>query len=1089
MAFLNLCCNRDTPEDEPSQTPRPQQNNQVKSKPQSQSAPVPKPEDTTVILNGAAIITPPAAPPSLAEKIWDRAYNNLRDGGEKESKLVREYEKILSRQLKDDDDESGTPSASLEAVENAIEQHNPDKRRAQMRGIIDAGLKKTQKQANAKSVMGSILGGITPLTDIITAAISASPQAALPWAVVTTTLKLLDNPIAESAAQRTGAAYVTKRMSWYWNLSGVLLKKDNTLAGSPAEGMRDMLEADLVELYQQLLLFQMKTALACYGNQTLNFLKDLIKGSDWQGSLTDIQNAEKTFRENSQVYDTQKITASFDKFLKLQETRLRGTFRQDKKELLDWITTIDYGPRQSDHFEKRSEGTGLWLMESDEFKTWQRGNGKALMYHGIPGAGKTILTSVVVEEMSTKYYTDDTVGIAYLYCQFDQQDLRPIDLFLSLLKQLTEGLRFIPTHLEELHDRRSGNERPTFADVLKALQSTISEYSRVFIFIDALDECPVTNGNRRDFLLSELLPKLFSLQTECGANIFATSREVPEIIEMFYREACTTLPIRASDDDIRIFLDSHMKSLHPLVLARPALQEQVKNRIVEAAQGMFLLAKLHLDSLKGLSSPKKITTALDKLAAGLKQLDDVYEGALKRIESQTTDDQALAKKALAWITLSRRQLTPSELDHAAAVETGSTEFDKDNLSGIAYISSVCAGLVTIDESSNQVRLVHYTTYDFLIRSLPSWHPSGNKEVARDCVTYLSFDTIVTESAETSGGSKRSPQPDGLYQYAARNWGYHARTSPIDGEDAVVDFLAAVSKVSACIPFMQGITAPAEVSDIEKTTGIHVAAYWGLTESLRSLYERLKNDPELEAEAILEAPDVTDRTPLILAAENGQADMVKLLIDMGVDKEAKDSDDRTALYAAAENGHENVVKVLVELGANKEGSGDYTPLGVAVAEGHWAVAKLLLDNGVNPEGMSGEYCKSALLSASSSGNADMVKQLLDKGADINAVEADYGWTALTRAAEDGDEAVAKVLLGYDGLNMEAYDDYNHGTALFIAVANGREAVAKLLLENGADWQAKNEDDDTLLDIASRNGNEEMAKRLLEKYAKPYKYLGH
>lgn len=593
MAFLKLCCNHDAPEDEHSQPPRPQQNNQVESKPQSQSAPVPKPsaptEDvkpSTVVPNGAAV-TPPAPTPSLAEKIWDRAYNNLRDGDEKESKLVKEYEKILTLELKDDDDGSGTPSASLEGVENAIEQHNPDKRRAQMRGIIDAGLKKTEKQANAKSVMGSILGGISPLTDIITEAISASPQAALPWAVVTTTLKLLDNPVAESAAQRTGAAYVTKRMSWYWNLCGVLLKKDNALDGGPSEGMRDMLEADLVELYQQLLLFQMKTALACYRNQTLNFLKDLIKGSDWQGSLTDIQDAEKTFRENSQVFDTQKITASFDKALQLQENQLRRKFRQDKKDILNWITTIDYGPRQSDHFEKRNEGTGLWLTGSDEFKTWQRENGKALIYHGIPGAGKTILTSVVVEEMSTKYYTDDTVGIAYLYCQFDQQDLRPIDLFLSVLKQLTEGLRFIPAQLEELHDRRR-NERPTFADVLKALRSTISEYSKVFIFIDALDECPVTNGSRRDFLLSGLLPNLFTLQTECGANIFATSREVPEIIEMFDREACTTLPIRASDDDIRIFLDSQMRSLHPLVLERPDLQEQIKNRIVEAAQGMYV---------------------------------------------------------------------------------------------------------------------------------------------------------------------------------------------------------------------------------------------------------------------------------------------------------------------------------------------------------------------------------------------------------------------------------------------------------------------------------------------------------------------
>lgn len=352
---------------------------------------------------------------------------------------------------------------------------------------------------------------------------------------------------------------------------------------------------------------------------------------------------------------------------------------------------------------------------------------------------------------------------------------------------------------------------------------------------------------------------------------------------------------------------------------------------------------------------------------------------------------------------------------------------------------------------------------------------------------MSFDTIVTEpeddDLETSDEEKKPPKPDGLYKYAARNWGYHARTSSIDGEDSVVDFLEAVSKASACIPFMIGSTTPSKVADIEKATGIQVAAYWGLTESLRALYERLKNDPELEAGAILGAPDGTDRTPLILAAENGQAEVVKLLIDMGVDKEAMDSDDNTALYVAAKNGHENVVKLLLELGANKEGAGDYyTPLGAAAEEGHWAVAKLLLDNGFNPEGASDEYCRSTLLSASSWGNADMVKQLLDKGANINAAEVEHGWTALTRAAEDGNEAVVKVLLGYDDLNIEAYEDYNHGTALFIAVANGREAVVKLLLEKGADWQAKNEDDETLLDIVVQTGTEEMTKRLLQKYEK-------
>ena len=78
-------------------------------------------------------------------------------------------------------------------------------------------------------------------------------------------------------------------------------------------------------------------------------------------------------------------------------------------------------------------------------------------------------------------------------------------------------------------------------------------------------------------------------------NIFATSREIPEIMEAFDKNGSTNLPIRASDEDIRIFLSDQMKGLHPRVLDRPSLQEQIKNKIVDAAQGMYVFFPLRLN--------------------------------------------------------------------------------------------------------------------------------------------------------------------------------------------------------------------------------------------------------------------------------------------------------------------------------------------------------------------------------------------------------------------------------------------------------------------------------------------------------------
>jgi hypothetical protein len=53
-------------------------------------------------------------------------------------------------------------------------------------------------------------------------------------------------------------------------------------------------------------------------------------------------------------------------------------------------------------------------------------------------------------------------------------------------------------------------------------------YSRIFIIIDALDECQVSGGCRAKFL-----SEIFGLQANCGLNLFATSRPIPEFKEKF----------------------------------------------------------------------------------------------------------------------------------------------------------------------------------------------------------------------------------------------------------------------------------------------------------------------------------------------------------------------------------------------------------------------------------------------------------------------------------------------------------------------------------------------------------------------------
>ena len=175
---------------------------------------------------------------------------------------------------------------------------------------------------------------------------------------------------------------------------------------------------------------------------------------------------------------------------------------QGRRAVLDWLTSIDYAPQQNDFIARRQEGTGQWLLDSTEYQSWRKTNKQTLFCPGIPGAGKTILTSIIVEELTTRFSDDPTTGIAYIYCNFRRQDEQKInDLLTSLLKQLAESQTSLPSTVKELYDRhKTKRTRPSLEEISRSLQAVTMLYSRVFLIVDALDECQVSNSCRKRFL-------------------------------------------------------------------------------------------------------------------------------------------------------------------------------------------------------------------------------------------------------------------------------------------------------------------------------------------------------------------------------------------------------------------------------------------------------------------------------------------------------------------------------------------------------------------------------------------------------------
>jgi Cdc6-like AAA superfamily ATPase len=265
------------------------------------------------------------------------------------------------------------------------------------------------------------------------------------------------------------------------------------------------------------------------------------------------------------------------------DTLLHRQHDQEHEQILKWLTPIDYAPQQSDYIRRRQPETGQWLLGSAEYQAWLKTDKHTLFCPGIPGAGKTILTAIVIDHLNTRFQNDTDIGIAYVYFNYKQNvDKQNVNnLLLSLLKQLSQERPSLPDSVKALYDQhRNKRTQPSIDELSRALQSVAAMYSRVFIIVDALDECQASDGCRERFL-----SEIFTLQTKARANLFATSRYISNIEKEFERS--TLLEIRASDEDVRRYLDSHVLQLPGFVTRSLELQEEIKAAIVEAVDGMY----------------------------------------------------------------------------------------------------------------------------------------------------------------------------------------------------------------------------------------------------------------------------------------------------------------------------------------------------------------------------------------------------------------------------------------------------------------------------------------------------------------------
>jgi hypothetical protein len=174
-------------------------------------------------------------------------------------------------------------------------------------------------------------------------------------------------------------------------------------------------------------------------------------------------------------------------------------------------------------------------------------------------------------------------GIAYLYCDYRHIDNQTVEqLIANLVKQLFRNKFPPPPAVMDAYNRHGKKHRsqPSLSDVEDMFHAVTALYKDgVFVIVDALDECQMSNNVRSKFIKT-----LLQLQSRgTNVNLLATSRPEPDIMEAF--SGYSYLEIIAQKDDIERYIRNRMSDWH-VVSNYPDLRDEVVSCIISVADGM-----------------------------------------------------------------------------------------------------------------------------------------------------------------------------------------------------------------------------------------------------------------------------------------------------------------------------------------------------------------------------------------------------------------------------------------------------------------------------------------------------------------------
>jgi Cdc6-like AAA superfamily ATPase len=265
-------------------------------------------------------------------------------------------------------------------------------------------------------------------------------------------------------------------------------------------------------------------------------------------------------------------------------------FTQKHGEIYRWLSPLDPSTNFNKALQQRQEGTGLWLLQSSPFTKWHSQQNSFLWLHGIPGCGKTILSSTIIKHLVD---THPDQPLLYFYFDFTDAGKQTLDnLIRSLISQLYHKCKDTQKLLDSLFSScDNGRRQPTCELLCKVFLQMINQAQEIYIVLDALDECRTRKGSLSEGLLAWI--RSLSDLEQRNIHLLVTSRPEHDIEVVLRKRAQSDkdiVPIQSDliEDDIRSYVHTRVRTGEGLKRwrSRTDVLDEIQRVLMEKAQGM-----------------------------------------------------------------------------------------------------------------------------------------------------------------------------------------------------------------------------------------------------------------------------------------------------------------------------------------------------------------------------------------------------------------------------------------------------------------------------------------------------------------------